>query len=136
MCHIAITGKHNVIHKSGVNNILHCHQRRTIRQPKLTSTENFAKFGWTCHFSAKYCRLELELMTSGPSTSIRNLPSLRHIVSVASAVVCVQVRRERASANPTIAVYRQSLFRRPAGCWLKTHSCSTVVTSSTSKKNT
>jgi len=42
-----IMGKHDVIHKPEVHNLLHCRQMRTEPRPRpqLTSTENFVKFG-------------------------------------------------------------------------------------------
>jgi len=54
-------------------------------------------------------------------------PSLRQIVSAASAVVCVRVQCEHASAILTTAVCQHSLLQRPAGCSLKTHSFCTAV---------
>ena len=41
----SIMWKHDVIHKTGSNNILHCHLRRTKPQPKVTCKGNFVKFG-------------------------------------------------------------------------------------------
>jgi len=37
--------EHDVIHKTGSTNILHCHQKRIEPRPQVTRTENLVKCG-------------------------------------------------------------------------------------------